>query len=72
MIKKGIYILLITTLAACSSFKGTNENVEIDRKGQITKKDDLKLTAEQIYNTAKSALKREQYDVDRKLQRNRS
>ena len=63
MIKKGIYILLITTLAACSSFKGTNENVEIDRKGQITKKDDLKLTAEQIYNTAKSALKREQYDV---------
>ena len=39
MIKISIYILLITTLSACSSFKGTDESVEISRKGEITKKD---------------------------------
>ena len=63
MIKISIYILLITTLSACSSFKGTDESVEISRKGEITRKDDKALTAEEIYNTAKGALKREQYDI---------
>ena len=45
MIKKGIYILLITTLAACSNFKGTDENVEIDSRGNATNKDIEGLTA---------------------------
>ena len=43
-------------------FKGTDDNVEIDRRGQITQKDEEIQSAEQIYNTAKKALKREQYD----------
>ena len=62
MIKISLYILLIVTFAGCAKFKGTDDNVEIDRRGQITQKDEEIQSAEQIYNTAKSALKREQYD----------
>jgi outer membrane protein assembly factor BamD len=63
MIKKIIYILLITTLAACSNFKGKDENVEIDSRGNVTNKDIEGQTAEQIYSIAKTALKSSSYDV---------
>ncbi len=49
-------------LAGCANFKGSDESVEIDRQGQITNKDNKILTAEELYNTAKGALKNERYE----------
>tara|TARA_Y200000002_G_scaffold310678_1_gene267501 strand:+ start:108 stop:1337 length:1230 start_codon:yes stop_codon:yes gene_type:complete len=63
MIKISIYTLLIIALTGCASFKGTDESVEIDQKGNVTKKGNEILSAEELYNTAKGALKREQYEV---------
>ena len=63
MIKISIYTLLIMTLTGCANFKGSDESVEIDRQGQITKKDSEILSAEELYNIAKGALKRKQYEV---------
>ena len=63
MIKISIYTLLIIALTGCANFKGTDENVKIDSKGNATvRNDDGLRTAEQIYSAAKGALKREQYD----------
>ena len=63
MIKVSIYILLITILSACSNFSGTDDDVIIDKRGNTEKKSDRILTSEELYSTAKSALKREQYDI---------
>ena len=63
MIKVSIYILLITILSACSNFSGTDDDVIIDKRGNTKKKSDRILTSEELYSTAKSALKREQYDI---------
>ena len=63
MIKVSIYILLITILSACSNFSGTDDDIVIGERGEVTKKSGEILTVEELYSTAKSALKREQYDV---------
>ena len=62
MIKISIYILLILTLAGCSSFQGKEQGQKIDRFGNTINPDGEILTAEQIYATAKSALKRQQWE----------
>ena len=62
MIKISIYILLILTLSGCSSLQGKEEGQEIDRFGNTINEEGEILTAEQIYATAKSALKREQWE----------
>ena len=62
MIKIPIYILLISALSGCSSFQGKKEGEDIDRFGNTINSGEGILSVEQIYNTAKGALQREQYD----------
>ena len=62
MIKIGIYTLLILGISGCSSFQGKEEGEKIDRFGNTINSGEEVLSVEQIYNTAKGALQREQYD----------
>ena len=62
MIKIGIYILLISFLSGCSSFQGKKEGEDIDRFGNTINSGEEIMSVEQIYNNAKGALLREQYD----------
>ena len=62
MIKIAIYILLISILSGCSSFQGKAEGEDIDRFGNTINSGEEILSVEQIYNTAKGALQREQYE----------
>ena len=62
MIKIAIYTLLISALFGCSSFQGKEEGEDIDRFGNTINLGEEILSVEQIYNNAKGALLREQYD----------
>ena len=62
MIKIAIYTLLISALFGCSSFQGKEEGEDIDRFGNTINSSEEILSVEQIYNNAKGALLREQYD----------
>tara|TARA_B100001093_G_C26759827_1_gene985145 strand:- start:194 stop:1426 length:1233 start_codon:yes stop_codon:yes gene_type:complete len=63
MTKIGIYTLLILALSGCSSFKGKEEGTQIDSFGNTIKSGEEILPVEQIYQNAKSSLKKEAYDV---------
>ena len=62
MIKRNIYILLILTLCGCANFQGKEEGQKIDRFGNTINEDGNIETAQEIYNKAKGALKREEYE----------
>ena len=62
MIKIAIYTLLISVLFGCSSFQGKEEGKDIDRFGNTINSGEEIMSVEQIYNNAKGALLREQYD----------
>ena len=62
MIKIAIYTLLISALFGCSSFQGKEEGKDIDRFGNTINSGEEIMSVEQIYNNAKGALLREQYD----------
>ncbi len=75
MIKISIYILLIITLNGCASFKGKDENTQIDRRGNIIYEDGAEvLSAKELYYKANAALKRKEYqnaiDEYRKIESN--
>ena len=75
MIKISIYILLIITLNGCASFKGKDENTQIDERGNIIYEDGSEvLSAEELYYKANAALKRKEYqnaiDEYRKIEAN--
>ncbi len=71
MIKIAIYTLLISALSGCSSssFQGKKEGEDIDGFGNTIISGEEMLSVEQIYNNAKGALLREQYDVAIELYR---
>lgn len=75
MIKISIYILLIITLNGCTSFKGKDENTQIDERGNVIYEDNSEiLSAKELYYKANAALKRKEYqnaiDEYRKIEAN--
>ena len=62
MIKISLYILLIFSICGCANFQGKTEGQKIDRFGNTINEDGNIETAQEIYNKAKGALKREEYE----------
>jgi len=62
MIKRALYILLIFSICGCANFQGKEEGQKIDRFGNTINEDGNIETAQEIYNKAKGALKREEYE----------